>query len=460
VPAILPSIAFAEPSGHAAILPQLSHDIRLPQPVPMVWMAPMTPMTAPIQFETHLVDTGAASGVEQNSTDEMVLQPIEAWPYLEAQEWQADGSSGNGHFSVEPTFTCSNQFIGFWQQFPIPQGSGEFAVEAPSQFQMDMSTMFPSAVTDMTVMDSTLRRRSCGDHDSKGEEADTAEAWEKDETQETHEYRWVREMIAGLFAQIAQGDQGKEAAMDSFRRMSFSGKLSSRAAQEALQEAPANDAAVLVQGFRGHVRRAAQSKYANYVLQKILELMPVKRANFIIEELIGFSVEASRHPFGCRVLCRILEHVLTWEDDAIARLVDEILAHAEGLCSHEFGGFVIRHILEFGLPAHRRRVAKALRVNLTAHAKDAQGSHVVESALRFCEADDQLAIVQQLLKHQDQLLSIATHKYGRHVAKTLLSTSGELQELAKAAFWKLAPQLRDSRYGKSAFQLLKAFGNQ
>jgi hypothetical protein len=478
VPALLPSIALAEPSGHAAVLPQLSHDVRLPQPVPMVWMTPMTPMTAPIQFGTLPADTVATNGAtrgcfggdgtdkafapteqpqsleQQDRVDEIVLQPVEVvtWPYLETQEWQTECIPGNGQHAMNLNLTNSNQFMGFWQQFAIPEST----VEAPSQFQMDMSTMFPSAVTDATVMDSTLRRRHCGDYDSKADEADAAEVCD---SHETHESGWVREMIAGLFAQLSQGDQGKEAAMESFRRMSFAGKISSRAAQDALQEAPSNDAAVLVQGLHGHVRRAVQSKHANYVVQRVLEMMPVKRTNFIVEELLGFSVEASRHPFGCRVVCRILEHGY-WEDVAIARLLDEILRHAEELCSHEFGGFVIRHILEFGLPAHRKRVAEALRANVIAHAKDPQGSHVVESALRFCEPDDKLAIVQQLLKRQDQLLSVATHKYGRHVAKTLLSTSGELQEMAETALWKLAPQLRDSRYGKSAFQLLKALANQ
>jgi hypothetical protein len=435
----------------------------------MVWMTPVTQMTAPPQFQAQFVETnssGIAAGnvdatsidkalpfsekfLEQDNTGGIMFQPIEVtWPYPEMQGWQADCNSGNGQFAM---ISNSNHFVPFWQQFSIPESLGENAVEAPSQFQMDMSTSFPSSGMDATVTDSTLRRRHCGDYDPHGEEAETEDARDG---YNSYDAAWERELIMELFGQLSQGEEGKEAAMTSFRRMSFGGQVSSRAAQGAITEAPSNDAALLAQGLQGHIWKAVQSKHANYVVQKILEMIPVKRTNFIVEELIGHGVAASQHTIGCRVVCRILEHAF-WEDVAISRLVEEILAHAEDLCSHGFGGFVIRHILEHGLPIHRKRVAEALLKNATQHAIDPQGSHVVEAALKFCENDDQLAIVKKLLERKDVLLSIATHKYGRHVAKTLLSTSADLLKMARVALGEWAPELQKSRYGKSAFQELK-----
>merc|ERR1711988_1336486 len=112
-------------------------------------------------------------------------------------------------------------------------------------------------------------------------------------------------------------------------------------------------------GLRGHVRPAMRSMYANYVLQKIIEVTPISKHSFIVEELNGFAIEVARHRFGCRILCRILEHG-SLEDGRTAQLLQEVLDDAEALSRHTYGNFVIATILEFGLPQHRQQVAHVL----------------------------------------------------------------------------------------------------
>ena len=76
-----------------------------------------------------------------------------------------------------------------------------------------------------------------------------------------------------------------------------------------LDEASLVDAAAFATGLRGCVRSAVQSKHANHVVQKIIEVMPVSHASFVVDELKGVGQEVARHCFGCRVMCRILEHL-------------------------------------------------------------------------------------------------------------------------------------------------------
>jgi len=132
------------------------------------------------------------------------------------------------------------------------------------------------------------------------------------------------------------------------------------------------------------VRHAVQSKHANYVVQKIVEIMPMKQAAFVAEELTGFGQEASKHAFGCRVICRILEHYSP-SDCATSALLEDIAGrNLSEMCSHSYGSYVVRHILDFAGPEHKRLVAQALLPDVAGHSSHRLGSHVVEAALRCC----------------------------------------------------------------------------
>ena len=64
------------------------------------------------------------------------------------------------------------------------------------------------------------------------------------------------------------------------------------------------DKAACVASLRGHIRNAVQSKHANHVVQKIIEVMPVALANFAVDELKGFGQEIAQHPFGCILILK------------------------------------------------------------------------------------------------------------------------------------------------------------
>jgi hypothetical protein len=270
--------------------------------------------------------------------------------------------------------------------------------------------------------------------------------------------RIAKEMSQALLLQLQAGDEQREVALNKFERMSFDGEESSRAAQFALQEASVKDAADLAARLHGQVRKAAESKYANYVVQEIMAVVPVAKASFIVEELLGCGEDAAKHRFACRIVCRILEHESPG-DEAAAQLIEEILAAAQTMCSHAFGSFVIRHILEFGLPEHRHKIASALSVDAIGYARTKHGSHVVEAALRFCALNDQRILVASLIEKKDQLLSVASNQYGRHVVKALLSARAlpsELREAVKDSLRPFSSQLQSSRYGKSVLNNLHA----
>jgi pumilio RNA-binding family len=216
-----------------------------------------------------------------------------------------------------------------------------------------------------------------------------------------------------------------------------------------------NEAVAFASGLRGHIRNAVESKHANHVVQKITEVMPVSDASFVIDELTGFGLEVSRHVFGCRVLCRILEH-LSATDIKYAKLFEDVFTDLDALCADAFGSVVVRHLLEFGSPAHKHCIVEALLKDIHGYARHQIGSLVVEGALKHASFEDQSSLVAKILVQKDQLLIMATSRYGCHVARALLDMPGELKKESIKAFLPLNQQLKESRYGKSVKPLRAA----
>lgn len=63
---------------------------------------------------------------------------------------------------------------------------------------------------------------------------------------------------------------------------------------------------------------------------------------FIINSFSGQVYSLSTHPYGCRVIQRILEHCTP---EQTAPILKELHAHTEQLIQDQFGNYVIQHVL-------------------------------------------------------------------------------------------------------------------
>ena len=88
----------------------------------------------------------------------------------------------------------------------------------------------------------------------------------------------------------------------------------------------------------GQVMRCVRDQNGNHVIQKIIECIPTPRILHILDSFLTCVVALSSHPFGCRVIQRILEYCQDHQRRGV--VMDEILkvkrmAHSmlhEGLC--------------------------------------------------------------------------------------------------------------------------------
>lgn len=225
---------------------------------------------------------------------------------------------------------------------------------------------------------------------------------------------------AKLIEDLKAGGAAQAAAVDSLRGSVLSYAFDSNGChvvQDALTVCSTKVAAELVVELHDHVREAIRSHHANYVIQKVIEALPSAHSSFIAEALRGSVAATARHRFGCRILCRLLEHATT--EAFLAPLLDELLNEACRLCCHPFAHHVLESVMVNGLEAQRRHVVGALLDNVLTNALDRHGVFLFQAVLSYGCAEDKEALVKKLLAQPNAVLELARSRYGACVLQAV-----------------------------------------
>jgi len=227
--------------------------------------------------------------------------------------------------------------------------------------------------------------------------------------------------------------------------------------QRAVEVADRVTAQELVQALHGHVRDLIRSPNGNYVVQKIVEVLPPGQADFVACELRGCAAEVARHRFGCRVIIRLIEQCPdTLANPLRAALVEELLVDVTDLCRHPFGQYTIKAILGHAHPMQRQRVLAFLCIEAADKAQYRFHSYVVEAALDTSTAEQAESLAHALLGDTtaNVILLSQTH-WGSNVLRVLLGREDAASQMAFDLLRTAAHQLRQSPGGK---RLLKDAG--
>jgi len=259
-----------------------------------------------------------------------------------------------------------------------------------------------------------------------------------------------------LLQQLEAGKEEQLAAVLAMRgsalRLSLE-PLGCRLVQLAVQVCDHTNRADFVSEFHGHVREMLESPHGNYVIQRIVENMPTVLVRFVSIELTGGGAIAARHRYGCRIICRLLEH--TAVDGPTMDLVDEILMEVRELSRHVFGHHVIKSVLEHGPSRQRVDVARSLCGDLMRHARNRHACYVLEALLTHCPAEGQQLICDELLRLLDDVVLLAQSQYGHHVVRALLRLSNEASQTALHHLVEANGRLALSRHGRRMLEELQ-----
>jgi len=214
----------------------------------------------------------------------------------------------------------------------------------------------------------------------------------------------------------------------------------------------------LIAGLHGHTHTAIEHPHANYVVQKVADLLPTEHVAFLVSELKGKAVWASKHRFGCRTMLRLVRHSTAagWAGEAAAGLVDELLANATELSCDKFGNYVMQEVLEHGLPEQVRKLAEMLLHDVVEASGTQHGSRVVEKALRLCAAPQIQVLADELLRNPSAVQNLACSEYGCFVLRALVKS----EQHGRRTSMVLRPLHSDLRKTRQGRRLLgPVFGN-
>jgi len=205
-------------------------------------------------------------------------------------------------------------------------------------------------------------------------------------------------LVERLTAGLEAGGETRVIALASLRgnvrNLTFD-RCGCRVVQLAIKVAEQDVVAELVRELHGHVYEAVHSPYGNYVIQKIVQVLPLSIAKFVSEELSGVAGSVARHRYGCRILCRIFEQPIV--DAVVVALAEELIAETVHLSRHVYAHHGMQALIEPGLPHHRQQSIGALRRNMSVNAQNRNANYVIETILKHCDPKDSQHFIMDLL---------------------------------------------------------------
>ncbi|KAL9271284.1 Pumilio homolog 2-like protein [Drosera capensis] len=223
-----------------------------------------------------------------------------------------------------------------------------------------------------------------------------------------------------------------------------------RVIQKAIEVVDVDQKIKVVQELDGHIMRCVRDQNGNHVIQKCIECAPEETIHFIVETFFDQVVSLSTHPYGCRVVQRILEHC---EDPkTLNKVMDEIMGAVSMLAQDQYGNYVIQHVLEHGKPHELSAIIKELAGKIVQMSQQKFASNVIEKCLTFGGPDERELMVNEMLGTTDEnepLQAMMKDQFANYVVQKVLETCNDQQlELILARIKIHLNVLKKYTYGK------------
>jgi len=211
-----------------------------------------------------------------------------------------------------------------------------------------------------------------------------------------------------------------------------------RVVQKAFETLPYPFLTTLLNEFHNNIIQCIHDQNGNHVIQKIIEIMSFKVKlgegdtsvyDFILKDVLAQVSELSCHPYGCRVMQRILEHCVEEQKE---RALNSISNCFEPLLDDQYGNYVIQHVLQFGRENDRTAILQIiLSRDLLTLSRQKFASNVVEKLLKYGNTTQRNTVVNEMLKEVDGcsvVLWMVRDAYANYVVQTTLDVLGEGSE--------------------------------
>lgn len=229
-----------------------------------------------------------------------------------------------------------------------------------------------------------------------------------------------------------------------------------RVVQKALECLNDEDLPSILAEFHGQVLTCIHDQNGNHVIQKCIEVMSakakiakskgqdekceefMKEIEFILKCVWEAVAPLSCHPYGCRVLQRILEHCV---ESQKTTTLDYIKRCHRVLLDDQYGNYVIQHVLQFGRNTDRDSILDiVVESGILALSRQKFASNVVEKLLKYGTPGQRNAVVREMLKvaggkgagedskGSSVVLFMVKDQYANYVVQTCLDVVPEGKE--------------------------------
>ncbi|KAJ9146687.1 hypothetical protein P3X46_028922 [Hevea brasiliensis] len=223
-----------------------------------------------------------------------------------------------------------------------------------------------------------------------------------------------------------------------------------RVIQKAIEVVDLEQKIKMVEELDGHVTRCVRDQNGNHVIQKCIECVPEENIQFIVSTFFDQVVTLSTHPYGCRVIQRILEHCK--DPKTQSKVMDEILGAVSMLAQDQYGNYVVQHVLEHGKPHERSAIIKELAGKIVQMSQQKFASNVVEKCLAFGGPSERELLVNEMLGTTDEnepLQAMMKDQFANYVVQKVLETCDDQQrELILSRIKVHLNALKKYTYGK------------
>ncbi|KAI4342461.1 hypothetical protein MLD38_027088 [Melastoma candidum] len=223
-----------------------------------------------------------------------------------------------------------------------------------------------------------------------------------------------------------------------------------RVIQKAIEVVDLDQKIKMVEELEGHVMRCVRDQNGNHVIQKCIECVPEDSIHFIISTFFDQIVTLSTHPYGCRVVQRVLEHCKNPE--TLRKVMEEILGSVSKLAQDQYGNYVVQHVLEHGELHERFVIIEELAGKIVSMSQQKFASNVIEKCLTFGGPAERELMVNEMLGTTDEnepLQAMMKDQFGNYVVQKVLETCDDQQrELILSRVKVHLNALKKYTYGK------------
>uniref|UniRef100_A0A7I4DEK1 PUM-HD domain-containing protein n=1 Tax=Physcomitrium patens TaxID=3218 RepID=A0A7I4DEK1_PHYPA len=223
-----------------------------------------------------------------------------------------------------------------------------------------------------------------------------------------------------------------------------------RVIQKALEVVDVDQQTQLVSELDGNVMRCVRDQNGNHVIQKCIECVPPAKIHFIISAFYNQVVTLSTHPYGCRVIQRVLEHCT--DEQKQKGIMEEILRSTCTLAQDQYGNYVVQHVLEHGRDHERSEIITKLAGQIVQMSQHKFASNVVEKCLEYGGPVERQILIDEMLGLTDEnepLQAMMKDQFANYVVQKVLETCDESQrELLLGRIRVHLHALKKYTYGK------------